>query len=136
LARKLKNIVLVQPKLVVIVSKDRFSLIWKIPLPSVTEQYRIVSRIEALAAASPWPQSLRKEASEETEAFLYSMLNSIFNTLPFPYRAIGDLCETTSGGTPSRSRADFFEGIFLGLNPANWKIALYATPKNISLKRQ
>jgi len=78
--------------------------------PPLEEQRRIVARIEALAARVAEAQSLRREADEESEAFFYSALNSVFNTSSFPRKIIGELCDTTSGGTPSRSRVDFFEG--------------------------
>jgi type I restriction enzyme S subunit len=82
----------------------------EIPLPPLAEQRCIVARIEALARRVAEAQSLRREASEEAEAFLYSVLNSVFSTSSFPRKTIGELCDTTSGGTPSRTRADFFEG--------------------------
>ncbi|MCJ7583723.1 MAG: restriction endonuclease subunit S [Anaerolineales bacterium] len=85
-------------------------LAMEIPLPPLTEQHRIVARIEALAARGAESQSRRREASEETEAFLYSVLNSVFSTSPFPRKTVGELCDTRSGGTPSRTCAYFFEG--------------------------
>lgn len=82
----------------------------EIPLPPLTEQRRIVSRIEALAGRVAEAQSLRRVASEATKVLLYSVLNSVFSTSLQKRKSINELCKTTSGGTPSRSRPDFFEG--------------------------
>ena len=71
---------------------------------------RIVACIEALAARVAEAQSLRREADAAADSLLYSALNSIFSKSSFPQKTIGELCITTSGGTPSRTRADFFEG--------------------------
>ena len=91
------------------IKKSTFYAI-EIPLPPLTEQRRIVKHIESLARRVNEAQSLREEAEKETGAFLYSALNSIFSELHFVIKLIGELCETTSGGTPSRSRGDFFQG--------------------------
>ncbi len=48
--------------------------------PPLTEQRRIVARIEALAARVAEAQSLRREASEEAEALLYSAMRQIFKS--------------------------------------------------------
>jgi len=71
---------------------------------------RSVTLIESLAARVNEAQRLREEAEKETNAFLYSALNSVFAKSHFSVKPIGEICETTSGGTPSRSRGDFFQG--------------------------
>ncbi len=66
----------------------------KIPLPPFPEQRRIVSHIEELAA------------------LLFAKLNEIFSTNgknDLKIMKLADVCDTTSGGTPSRHRFDFFE---------------------------
>jgi type I restriction enzyme S subunit len=84
----------------------------KIPLPLLAEQRRIVARIEELAAKIDEARGLRKKAGEELEALLAAKLNEIFS----PNRKnnlqivkIAEVCNTSSGGTPSRQRFDFFE---------------------------
>ncbi len=91
--------------------EDRF-LMAKIPLPPLAEQRRIVARIEELAAKIEEARGLRKNAGEEVEALLAAKLNEIFS----PNRKnnlrlvkIAEICDTSSGGTPSRQRFDFFE---------------------------
>jgi type I restriction enzyme S subunit len=87
-------------------------LSYKIPLPPLAEQRRIVARIEELAAKIEEARGLRKKAGEEVEALLFTKLNEFFsingkNNLKI--KKLADVCDTTSGGTPSRHRFDFFE---------------------------
>jgi type I restriction enzyme, S subunit len=83
---------------------------YEIPLPPLAEQRRIVAHIESLAARVNDAQCLHEEATKETEALLYSALNSVFTKSLYRCQPIGELCETTSGGTPSRARGDYFQG--------------------------
>src|SRR5574341_251734 len=53
-------------------------LSYQIPLPPLSEQRRIVARIEELAAKIEEARGLRKKAGEEIEAILPSVLYSIF----------------------------------------------------------
>ncbi len=87
-------------------------LSYNIPLPPCSEQRRIVARIEELAAKIEEARGLRRKAGEEIEALLAAKLNEIFS----PNRKnnlqivkIAEVCDTSSGGTPSRQRFDFFE---------------------------
>lgn len=50
----------------------------EIPLPPLTEQRRIVARIEALAAKIAEARSLRQQAIEEVEAIVLSLLHRFF----------------------------------------------------------
>lgn len=58
--------------------EDRF-LMAKIPLPALSEQRRIVTRIEELAAKIGEAQRLRKTAGEETEALIKSEMSHVFD---------------------------------------------------------
>ncbi|TRZ88873.1 MAG: hypothetical protein D4R88_06785 [Methanosarcinales archaeon] len=87
-------------------------LSYKIPLPPLAEQHRIVAHIEELAAKIEEARGLRKKAGEEMEALLAAKLNEIFspnqkNNLQIV--KIAEVCNTSSGGTPSRQRFDFYE---------------------------
>jgi type I restriction enzyme, S subunit len=84
-----------------------------VPLPSLTEQRRIVKRIEALASRVAEAQSLRWEADEETEFLLAAQLKNIRQKLlksDYPKKKIGDIALVTSGGTPSRDNPTYWGG--------------------------
>jgi type I restriction enzyme S subunit len=91
--------------------EDRF-LATKIPLPPLKEQCRIVARIEELAAKIEEARRLRRQAVEDAEALVISLLSSFFDvgSTIYPVELLGKLCDTASGGTPSRKRPDFYFG--------------------------
>jgi type I restriction enzyme S subunit len=66
-------------------------LAMEIPLPPVTEQRRIVTRIEALAGRVAQAQSLRREASEEAAALVDSFARFEFNTKSYKMISVDDL---------------------------------------------
>lgn len=84
-----------------------------VPLPPLTEQRRIVARIETLAARVAQAQSLRREADEETELLLAAQLKNIRHKLlesNYPKKKFGDITQVTSGGTPSRDNPTYWDG--------------------------
>ena len=82
----------------------------KISLPLLEEQKRIVARIESLLAKIEEARRLRAEAVIEVEKAIKSILRKIFLNDGWITNKLGDVCDTTSGGTPSRERPDFFNG--------------------------
>ena len=86
---------------------------YEIPLPPLSEQRRIVARIEELAAQIRGAQRLRKEAEAEAEMFFYASLRRARTQLiesAHPKSSLSDLTRVTSGGTPSRDNATFWNG--------------------------
>jgi len=77
-----------------------------IPLPPLTEQRRIVARIEELAAQVHEAKRLRKEAAEEAEAMLASIIARMFNPKnDWKIKAISEFCEAPQYGyTESATR--------------------------------
>ncbi len=72
---------------------------YKIPLPSLAEQRRIVARIEKLAANIEEARGLRKKAGEEVEALFASSKVAIFEKQPCWKEArVGDFCEPPQYG--------------------------------------
>jgi len=86
---------------------------YEIPLPPLTEQRRIVARIEALASRVAEAQSLRRVAHDETELLLAAQLKNIRHKLlesNYPKKKFGDIAQVTSGGTPSRDNLTYWDG--------------------------
>jgi type I restriction enzyme S subunit len=83
-----------------------------IPLPPIDEQRRIVARIEEMAVRIEEARDLRRQAVEEAEILYLLALRSIFEKgfKMYPIDMLSNLCETMSGGTPSRNRPDFYSG--------------------------
>ncbi len=74
-------------------------LSYKIPLPPLPEQRRIVARIEDLAAKIEEARGLRRKAGEEIEIFLASSSNVAFKKQPdWEEAQVGDFCETPQYG--------------------------------------
>jgi type I restriction enzyme S subunit len=89
--------------------KPELFLTIRVPLPPLTEQRRVVARIEALAAQIHEARTLRHQSVEEAAVLTGNEAARIFDSLG-NRRSLGDICETTSGGTPSRDRMDFYIG--------------------------
>ena len=68
--------------------KEHFFLELEIPLPPLSEQRRVVARIEELAAQIHEARSLRQQAAEEAEALLRSILTSDQEVKPTPMREL------------------------------------------------
>lgn len=92
--------------------RPRDVLSYQIPLPPLNEQRRIVARIEELAAKIEEAQTIQSQASAEVYALKGAVLRETFerDAERFGTCPIGDVCTTTSGGTPSRRRPDYFDG--------------------------
>lgn len=74
-------------------------LSYKIPLPPLAEQCRIVAHIEELAAKIEEARGLRSKVGEEIEAFLASSSDSAFKMRSSWKEArVGDFCETPQYG--------------------------------------
>jgi len=82
----------------------------EIPLPLVQEQKCIVARIKLLMGRIEEARRLRVEEVEEVERLLNSKLEMIFLKQGFEIVILEKVCETTSGGTPSRLRPDYYGG--------------------------
>src|SRR5262245_57641708 len=73
---------------------------YRIPLPSLPEQQRIVARIEELAAKINAARALRERSTRDIQALLASRLNSIFADFSHSIaRPLGAVAEIVGGGT-------------------------------------
>jgi type I restriction enzyme S subunit len=79
--------------------EDKF-LALEIPLPPLSEQRRIVARIDELAAHVQEARALRQQATEEAEAFFFSQIGNVFATLSEKYepRNFGSLAPHVTSG--------------------------------------
>ena len=78
-----------------------------IPLPSIAEQRRISAVLDAAEAT----RAKRRLALVTLDTLTQALFVDVFGeTSEWPTGRLGDHVRTTSGGTPSRSRPDFFGG--------------------------
>jgi len=83
-----------------------------LPLPSLPEQKRVVARIEALFSKIDEIKRLRKEANDLAKTLLQSALHEVFSKADekgWRWVRLGEVVETTSGGTPQRSIKEYWE---------------------------
>jgi len=98
---------------------------YKIPHPPLSEQKRIVARIEELAAKIEEARGLRQKAVEEAESLILSSLLH-FNSHPhWEQKCISDCSEMSTGTTPPSERTEYFGG------PLQWY-----TPGDLNYQRQ
>lgn len=85
-----------------------------IPLPPLSEQQRIVAKIEELAAKIEEARGLRQKTVEEGEALTKSAYNNIFNNLSCDFLPLNKLiCE--GGKQVNTSNPNFYKYIYLSL---------------------
>lgn len=75
---------------------------YTIPLPPLTEQRRIVARIEQLAAKIEEARGLRREAMEEAEAIFTASITAVFGALEIRGRLGDVLCAKPRNGWSAR----------------------------------
>jgi len=83
----------------------------KIPVPPLKTQQKIVEILEKAEKLRKW----RTEADVRTDEYLKSVFLEMFgdplvNSKNWMTRNISDMCKTTSGGTPSRSKKEYYGG--------------------------
>ncbi|MEW6417293.1 MAG: restriction endonuclease subunit S [Nitrospirota bacterium] len=79
--------------------KEQFFLNMKIPLPSLSEQQRIVAKIEKLAVKIEEAQDQRRQAIEEAESLFASASEAAFEKKPsWTESRVSDLCEQPQYG--------------------------------------
>lgn len=94
-----------------------------IPLPPLPEQHRIVAKIEELFSSLDKGIESLKTAQEQLKIYRQAVLKWAFEgkltneevkegELPegWEWKKLGELCETTSGGTPSRKNSNYYNG--------------------------
>lgn len=95
-----------------------------IPLPSLSEQRRIVARIEELATTLSQAKTLRFDAQEQADNMWERTAREVFGRLQDAYRsqALSDLVSIRGGGTPSKSDPFYWEGTVPWITPKDMKL--------------
>lgn len=94
-----------------------------IPLPPLEEQYRIVGRINKFLDRLGEIEYLRINSRNECEAFIRSYYHDLYHDLlqNHPSTLLKDAGEARGGGTPSKSRPEFWLGDIPWISPKEMK---------------
>jgi type I restriction enzyme S subunit len=78
----------------------------------IDEQRRIVARIEELTRRAEEARKLRQEAVAQIATQFFHVRRKIYQSLlsEFPTRSLGKCGKVIGGGTPSKQRADYWDG--------------------------
>ncbi len=82
----------------------------EIPLPPLKTQKEIVSELDAKFTKLKEAKRLREEALADTEKILFQTIGEILDNLKSELINLGDISKMVSGGTPSRSNPQYWEG--------------------------
>jgi type I restriction enzyme S subunit len=83
----------------------------KIPVPPLETQRRIVARIEGLFAELGAARHLHAALVHDAERLMDAALADVFDEIALPSsKALEEITRITSGGTPLRSRAEYYTG--------------------------
>ena len=77
----------------------------KVPLPPLQTQKKIVQILEQAEQL----KQKREQADELMDDYLKSVFNEMFLKKDFPLEEIGKICDTSSGGTPSRANQSYWD---------------------------
>jgi len=86
--------------------------LFTLPVPPLSEQYRIVSKLDAAFAALGEAEANVERNRANARELFESYLNGVFEggEIDAELMRLGDVCKTGSGSTPLRSRKDYYEG--------------------------
>jgi len=77
----------------------------EIDIPDLETQKKIVSLLDKLENSKEW----RKEADDLTKEFLKSVFLEMFCNGKYGEVELKDICDTSSGGTPSRAKKEYWD---------------------------
>ena len=84
---------------------------FKIPLPPLEEQKRIVAKLDNLFAKIDKAIALHQKNIDEADIFMASVLNDVFGELEEKYekKQLNEIIKIIGGGTPSKAKKEYWE---------------------------
>ena len=84
---------------------------FSIPYPPLAEQERIVAELDCLSGVIEKKKQQLKDLDALAQSIFYEMFGDpITNEKGWKVNKLGDLCKTTSGGTPSKGHDEYYNG--------------------------
>jgi len=82
-----------------------------IPVPSLAEQQSIVSELDKINELISLKKAQLSDLDTLAQSIFYEMFGDpIENEKGWEVKKLGSLCETSSGGTPSKTHSEYYEG--------------------------
>lgn len=109
----------------------------EIPLPPLSEQKKIVAKLERVLGKISEAKKLRAEARENADNLLPAELHKIFEEgkkKDWEEKELGEISKVVTGGTPKTHIAEYYGGEYLWARPGDLNEDLVvATEKKLSL---
>lgn len=84
---------------------------FQIPCPTILEQEKIVAELDCLSGIIEKKKQQLKEYDALAQSIFYEMFgNPIDNEKGWEVKKLGEVCKTTSGGTPPKGRDEYYNG--------------------------
>ncbi|NLD98049.1 MAG: hypothetical protein GX635_13090 [Synergistaceae bacterium] len=96
---------------------------FKIPVPPIDEQHRIVARIEDLTFRAEEARRARQKARTQISTLFFLRRQAVYQSFlsDFPSKPLGKCGKVVGGGTPSKSRGDYWHGDIPWIAPKEMK---------------
>ncbi len=83
----------------------------QVPIPPREEQERIVAELDCLSGVIEKKREQLKQLDALAQSIFYQMFGDpITNEKGWEVKKLGEVCKTTSGGTPSKGHNEYYEG--------------------------
>lgn len=83
----------------------------KMPIPPLPEQSRIVEELDQLSNIIEKKRQQLSELDNLAQSIFYDMFGDpVTNEKGWEVKKLGEICKTSSGGTPSKSHSEYYEG--------------------------